>query len=299
MFWRTKRETLLRSHRPDAPVIRLGFSDFWPGFDPRDNYFTYILRDEYSLLLCDRPDFLIYSCFGRDHRRQRCVKIFFTGENVRPNFDECDFAFTFDHRDDDPRHVRWPLYAWWEDPERLIKPLEKDWERVLAAKTRFCNFIYGNGAAERRLKFLDRLMTYKTVDCAGTLLNNTGHTVNALEKVDYIRAHKFTIAFENESFPGYTTEKIVHPMLADSVAIYWGNPLINLDFDPGSFVNVHDFASDEEALERIIELDTDNQAYLKLLATPFYHGNVISEYADPGRVLRQFRRIFGVASAGT
>ena len=222
-----------------------------------------------------------------------------TGENVRPNFDECDFAFTFDHRGDDPRHVRWPLYAWWEDPERLIKPMERDWARVLAEKTRFCNFIYGNAAAERRLQFLDRLMAYKTVDCAGTLRNNTGSTVNAMEMVDYIRAHKFTIAFENESFPGYTTEKIVHPMLADSVAIYWGNPLISLDFDPRSFVNVHDYASDEEVVERITELDTNDHAYLETLSAPFYHGNVVSEYADPGRVLHQFRRIFGLASAGT
>ena len=38
-----------------------------------------------------------------------------------------------------------------------------------------------------------------------------------------------TIAFENSSFPGYTTEKIFEPMLEGSIPIYWGNPRVDED----------------------------------------------------------------------
>src|SRR5207249_8371440 len=42
----------------------------------------------------------------------------------------------------------------------------------------------------------------------------------------FISQYKFTIAFENSSYPGYHTEKILDPMMVDSLPIYWGNPCI-------------------------------------------------------------------------
>jgi hypothetical protein len=211
---------------------------------------------------------------------------------VRPDFKICDYAFSFDHLEGEPRHFRLPLYAWWEDAEALVKPQGADVAAASDAKTKFCNFIYGNGDAARRLEFLKKLTAYKTVDCAGTLMNNIGKTVGVFEKVDFIRNYKFTIAFENASFPGYTTEKIVHAMLAGSIAIYWGNPLIHLDFNPASFVNVHDYDSDEAAIDRVIALDQSDALYAQCLAEPFYPGNVVNRYVDPDNVLDQFGRIF-------
>jgi hypothetical protein len=291
------RQRFLRSVNPSAPTIRIDFADFWPGFNKEDNYFTSLLLRSWSLNICDDPDVLIFSCFGHEHERYHCMKIFYTGENVRPDFSQCDYAFTFDHLDD-RRHFRLPLYAWWDDPERLIKPEDRDYDAVLRAKSRFCNFIYGNANAERRLQFLERLSRYKPVDCAGTLRNNVGRTVNVFEKVEFIRDYKFTIAFENESYPGYTTEKLVHPMLAENVAIYWGNPVVHLDFNPSSFVNVHDFDLDQAAVERIIELDQNDALYVECLAQPFYHGNIVNRYVDPRKIHHQFATIFDRVFSG-
>jgi len=46
-------------------------------------------------------------------------------------------------------------------------------------------------------------------------------------KRDVLSRYKFTIAFENsKDIPGYVTEKIIDPMLAGSIPVYWGAPNI-------------------------------------------------------------------------
>lgn len=128
------------------------FTDFWPNFNQTTNYFLQLLGQKYDIKLSDRPDFLIYSVFGRKHRKYKCVKIFYSGENVRPNFDECDFAFSFDYLLG-RHHYCLPLYALTlEDPNRLVNRnwiMKKSWRKrpnfailfipilVLSAETTF------------------------------------------------------------------------------------------------------------------------------------------------------------------
>jgi hypothetical protein len=59
-------------------------------------------------------------------------------------------------------------------------------------------------------------------------------------KVDFLRAYKFVIAFENSSSPGYNTEKLTDAIEADCVPIYWGDPEIGRSFNVRRFVNAHD-----------------------------------------------------------
>ena len=74
------------------------------------------------------------------------------------------------------------------------------------------------------------------------------------------------MAFENSmSFNGnigYTTEKIYEPMIALSIPIYWGNPQINKDFNSKSFINWDEYGSNEKVVERIIEIDNDDDLYM-------------------------------------
>ena len=44
------------------------------------------------------------------------------------------------------------------------------------------------------------------------------------EKLDYLRAFKFSIAFENSRRIGYVTEKLYDAFLADTIPVYWGDP---------------------------------------------------------------------------
>jgi hypothetical protein len=92
--------------------------------------------------------------------------------------------------------------------------------------------------------------------------------------------------------PGYTTEKIMDAMMVRSVPIYWGNPKIAEEFNPRSFLNYHDFPSEEALVEKIIELDRDDAKYMEYLRQPYFHNNQPNQFYDHQRLLDQFEKIF-------
>jgi len=267
--------------------LRIGFADFWPNFDPDDNFFLRVLRRRFDVTVVDEPDVLLYSCFGRAHLAFNGMRVLYSAENRRPDFSRCDYAMTCD-RLDHPRHYRVPAYAPIIEPEQLVK---RDFnpERILASKIRFCNFVYSNPRCRRRNRFFRALSKYKRVDSGGRLMNNMGEPV--ADKSALQRQCKFTIAFENTSHPGYTTEKIVHAMVAETVPIYWGDPVVHMDFNPASFLNHHDAGSDDALIERVIELDRDDEQYLRALAEPWCHDNRPPAALDPEPLLDWFETV--------
>ena len=92
-------------------------------------------------------------------------------------------------------------------------------------------------------------------------------------KVDFVKDYKFTIAFENTQYRGYTTEKILHPFAGRSVPIYWGNPLVEKDVNRNAFINCNGYEKDIDAIiNKIVEIDKDDTKYLEML-----HANPMSE----------------------
>lgn len=272
-------------------TIKIDFIDFWSTWNKEDNYFINLLRTCYQVEISPDPDFIIYSVFGKKHREYRCTRIFYTGENVRPNFKECDYAFSFDFLEH-PRHFRLPLYVLYlrDNPAQLIKGESFDPELVLSQKSKFCNFVYSNKKAQKRIKFFEKLSRYKRVDSGGRVLNNIGTPIQ--DKLKFIQEYKFTIAFENGSYPGYTTEKLIEPMQMNSLPIYWGNPLVEKDFNTKSFLSYFDYDNDEALIERIMELDKDNSLYCKYLAEPYYHNNQLNDFVKLEIILQRFNEIF-------
>ena len=273
------------------PNLKIAFSDFifnvhdtdkFSGFNRENNYFTKALSANYDLTLSalDDADVLIYSTFGNDHRSFLGKKIFYTTENVLPDFEECDFAITFCHLPSEPRHLRLPQYIHYiEDPALLIKGDYDVTEAILKQKNGFCNFVVSNPRGTERNKFFRMLNRRKTVDSGGRHFNNLGRTIT--DKVSFINQYKFTLAFENSSSPGYTTEKLVEPMLAQSLPIYWGNPEVARDFNPRSFINISDFPNFEAAIDYILKVDSDDQLYLSYLKEPWFKDNHIPAWFAP------------------
>ncbi|WP_285692944.1 glycosyltransferase family 10 domain-containing protein, partial [Helicobacter ailurogastricus] len=97
-------------------------------------------------------------------------------------------------------------------------------------------------------------------------------------KHEFISGYKFNLCFENSMGLGYTTEKIIDAYFAHTIPIYWGNPKVAKDFNPKSFVNVHDFKDFKEALDFIRYLDTYNNAYLDML-----HAHPLNTYEGKPR----------------
>ncbi len=262
------------------PTVKVWFTDFWEGFRPEENFFKNILDLHFQVRLDSKnPDILFYSYRGRDFWRYRCPRIYYTGENIRPKFFECDFALSFDYSSS-PRNFRLPLYVIRPGVGSLLDPRDPD--RIMREKTLFCSFIISNPYSPRRISFFKKLSKYKRVDSGGRYLNNVGGPV--ADKFDFMRRYKFNIAFENSSYPGYTTEKVVDPMTVGSIPVYWGNPLVDRDFNTRSFINWHDYGSDEAVIERIIRLDNDPDEYRKVLSEPWLSGNRYTGFCDPEKV---------------
>ncbi|MFM1793610.1 MAG: hypothetical protein RLZZ252_1964, partial [Bacteroidota bacterium] len=153
------------------PLLRLYFTDFWLGFDPENNYFTNLLRNDYSLIIDDKnPDYLIYSCYDKQFLNfPKATKIFYAGENMKPSYFECDYSITFDYRSYKNRNYRLPLYVLYGYEPSLLNP--KSAERILQEKTKFCNFVVSNSLCKTRNEFFKILNAKKPVDSGGRYLN--------------------------------------------------------------------------------------------------------------------------------
>lgn len=267
---------------PTKPVLKIDFADFWKSLDKQDNFFSRLLSKHYELVISDKPDVLFYSMFGKQHLNYRCKRIFYSGENAGADFSECDFALTGDHNPD-PRHYRLPLYVLYFPPERFIKP-QFDAEAELLSKKGFCSFVVSNPGGKVRNRFYNKLSRYKSIASGGKYRNNIGFRVP--DKLAFIRDYKFSLSFENKSYPGYTTEKLVEAMFAYTVPIYWGNPVVREEFNPDAFLCYHDYPSEEAFLERIREVDSSNELYLKYLSAPWCKGNQLASAYQPESILK-------------
>lgn len=252
--------------------IKIAFIDFWSSFYAGDincNLYSAvldILSERYEVELSEQPDYIFYSCFGHENLSYDCIKIFFTGELLTPNFNECDYAIGFDFMDYGDRYLRFPLYRL---SERFSLALDKHIgiEGALKGKSGFCSFVVSNGAGQKaRLEMFEKLSSYKKVDSGGKFMNNVGGAVR--DKLAFDSSHKFSIAFENCCYNGYVTEKIVDAFAAKTVPIYCGSRSIADEFNPDSFIDCTHCDSVDEMVELVKRVDSDDELYKKMLSTP-------------------------------
>lgn len=260
----------------EKEVIKVKICSFWSKFNIEDNLLINTLKQRYNVVFSDEPDFLFYSVFGSEFKNySNCVKIFYTEENITPIFNDCDYAIGFDYINFEDRYMRLPLDS------QVLKPEIQNREGLSddLAKRKFCNFVYSNPdsgeGALIRIDFCKELAKYKHVDCPGKILNNMKNDIIKRYddnwrkgKIEFINNYKFTIAFENSSSNGYTTEKLIQPFLANSIPIYWGNPEVVRDFNPKAFINCNDYKNFDEIIEKIKELDNNDELYLEMLKQP-------------------------------
>lgn len=260
----------------EKKTIRVKFCSFWEDFNIEDNFLLDVLKQKYNIEFSENPDFLFYSIFGSDFKSyDNCVKIFYTEENISPIFNDCDYAIAHDYLSFEERYLRLPL-----DSQHLKAEIQNR-ENLSSdlAKRKFCNFIYSNPnsgeGALIRIDFCKLLSKYKSVDCPGKILNNMkSNIVKRYDddwqkgKIDFIKDYKFTIAFENSSSLGYTTEKLIQPFFANSIPIYWGNAEVTREFNPKAFINCNDYKNFDEVIEKIKELDNNDDLYMEMLKQP-------------------------------
>lgn len=267
--------------------IKINFVDFWPNFDKTNNYFYNLLQQYYTLVIDENPDLLFYSSFGHEYLKYKCHRIFYTGENRRPDFTACDFAFTFDYNSN-KKHFRLPLYSIYIDHHKMLPKLEQKITREEAtkiwnAKTKFCCMIVSNPNCKKRIDFFKQLSKIKFVDSGGSVLNNIGGRV--ADKKAFIKNYKFVISFENSNQVGYTTEKIMEPILMDCIPIYWGNKLITKDFNSKRFIDYNQFKSETDLINWILEIDQNDELAIDMIMEQTFDKNKISHEEEHLQVL--------------
>lgn len=286
-------------------LLNLGLSHWWfnnPLDCFQESFFYFILNSHYEVICSNTtgiPYDIVFGALERCHKHilnfpQK--RIGYTGENERINFDVYDFGMGFDHLDFHERYLRVPLYylylnnyfldicSYAKSPFRVDAKIDRasnvisktSFESVYPCldalvreqsdplKRGFASFVASNPNAPVRNSAYQALCAYRPVaGGGGGVFNTLGSPVS--NKHEFLSQYKFNLCFENSKGYGYTTEKITDAYFAHTIPIYWGNPVVTKDFNPKSFVNVHDFKDFEEALDYIAYLDTHDNAYLDML----------------------------------
>ncbi|GAA9293293.1 glycosyltransferase family 10 [Helicobacter pylori] len=258
----------------------------------------FILKQRYKIILHQNPNEPSDLVFGNPLEQARKIlsyqntkRVFYTGENEAPNFNLFDYAIGFDELDFNDRYLRMPLYYAYlhykaeivndtTSPYKLKalytlkKPSHKFKENHpnLCAlihnesdplKRGFASFVASNANAPMRNAFYDALNAIEPVAGGGAVKNTLGYKVK--NKNEFLSQYKFNLCFENSQGYGYVTEKILDAYFSHTIPIYWGSPSVAKDFNPKSFVNVHDFKNFDEAIDYIRYLHTHPNAYLDML----------------------------------
>jgi hypothetical protein len=257
--------------------LKVNFADFWATFNKKENYFLKVLSEKYEVEISEDPDILFYSCYGWNYLKYKCVRIYYTAENKKTDFSACDFSISFEFLER-RNHYRLPFYAYHILKDNLLekinKPITEDEASAIwRTKNKFCCMVVSNSNAKKRLEFFHKLSEFKNVDSGGLTLNNVNGRVK--NKNEFSEKYKFILAFENESFPGYLTEKIVDAFLVNAIPIYWGDPFVSNEFNKERFLNYEDYNSEEELINRILQIERNEDMFIKKLSSPLFKNNQI------------------------
>ncbi|MBQ6838435.1 MAG: hypothetical protein IJO44_06305 [Clostridia bacterium] len=253
-------------------TIKINFCGFWNSFNKEKNFFTKILSKHFVVEISETPDFVICSNRGKpfEYVQYDCVRLIVMGENISPDFTIFDYCIGFDYLTFGDRYFRLP-YAFYNDSASPWAPSalsESEATKILSEKKHFCNFIYRHPSSHGiREKFFTTLNEYKPVVSAGSQFNNTGskNGCSWVEKYEYVKASKFTIACDSIEYDGFVTEKIVQAFDNHSIPIYFGNKRIDDEFNTKAFIWCKTKEDFDATIERIKFVDSNDDEYIKML----------------------------------
>ena len=247
-------------------VPTISFCDFWPGHIPLEDSVVARFANGFAPTSdISRADLVVASVYSNRHAAARGTTVSISYE---PYWSRFGPQWTVDWRYlDRESHCRLPYWAvTLQDQVDLSQGIL---DRAVPAERKFCNFIYFNHGDPIRTEFFDKLTVQKHVDALGRIRQNaTDHRLpgryesGAMESKRLVQSdYRFTIAFENSQHDGYTTEKIVDAWLSDTIPIYWGNQLIDMEFATGSYLSLSEAGSVSNLVDMVLEVDASPALY--------------------------------------
>lgn len=229
-----------------------------------------ILKKKYDVEISESPEYIFYDVNGKEYYNYDCVRIFLTIEALCPDFNLCDYGIGFEYLNYGDRYFRFPNFYFYENLADKVKHKHENISRDFANRA-FCSFVYSNNRAdEMRTRLFNGLSEYQKVDSGGRFMNNLPDGKAVENKSLFEKEHKFSIACENASHPGYHTEKLAEAFAAQTVPVYWGDPEVEKVFNPKAFINCNAFSSIEEIVDRVQYLDSHPDEYIEVLKQPAF-----------------------------
>lgn len=228
---------------------------------------TYDINKANVLLEGGHPDEKIHNC------KKWAYKINFVGEPVLPKSDKYDVVLTSINRVENI--VDLPLSVAYIHCNHFLSYLLNR-PIITSVPGHFCSFIVSNPKCETRNNLFYLLNKYKPVNSMGRFANNIGQMIQypywSSQYFDLLSNHKFMICCENTKMETYSTEKIVNPYLGRTIPIYWGSHNIKNIFNPDSMLFLEDETDESftKLINKVMELDNDDQKYLEFINRPIF-----------------------------
>ena len=264
----------------DKIRIKVWFSGSQDVESMRNNLLFRVISRDFDVQLVKDCDFLFVDykdyVYHKEYLKFDCVRIFYSSENIYPDFNLVDYAICPNYIPLGDRFLWLPIYWWFSECWDLSKKIAaNDW----LSRENFCCFVVSNDNAEPMLSMpsksmreymFDELSKIKKIDSPGRYKQNVpsiqldkSNDFNFFRaKIQFMDKYRFALVFENSSSPGYTTEKLVHALLADCIPIYWGDPMIDVQFNPNQFIWVKGEADVGRCVELVKKIDEDPLKYL-------------------------------------
>jgi hypothetical protein len=261
------------------PPLRVYVNGFWSGFIERNNgvhfgVFEHVLsrafsRDVVFTSSMDEAEVLLESRFAPSvlNKKQWTYSIFFSGEGGLPHPDNIsEYSVTMGERG----RIKFPLYLLYDFCRPFTYPDHID---TIPPK-KVCALITNGGGSNRRFReqFIDELSNRGIrVDMGGVYKNNIGYVVPGTydenPTLDFQRQYRVVLAMENTKQGGYITEKIVNPIRAGTVPIYYGTDEVVEYIHPERFVRI-DPDDIDAAVASIRRLCEDDAYWLSMVNHP-------------------------------
>jgi len=213
--------------------------------------------------------------------------VWYSGENVRPPIDpRYDGFLSFDQDDYYGKNAYLPLWQMhfrenasiYRSPQlgSIFQVEEFISGRALekVPKKFVCAFI--NNLDPRRMRAIESLQRYGEVDIYG---RKFGKYIE--DKTSVASEYRYVLAFENDFYPGYVTEKIFDAYACKSIPLYWGSLGREKAINAGSFIDASNFENFEALASHVAKISED--AWQEIYEQPLL--SLLPDFSDISRVL--------------
>jgi hypothetical protein len=260
--------------------------NFWPGFSLDSGLIGWLFKravGNFSATSDEKSaDVVITSVYGKARPKFPEKTICLIWENARPNYSLYRYSLSSDFDTYLGRNCRLPVWYQglaWPGMERERRPpnernhgleplidmesLYRPRASVSMDRESFCCFVAGNHELHR-LHAVEALSQVGRVEVFG----NVGNRPLRASKFDLLKQFRFNICFENSTYPGYYTEKLVHAWVGGCVPLYFADPWCRREFNSRAFINRTEFTTLDDFAKHVATIEASKQAQVDIASEP-------------------------------